>query len=109
VVPLPRGWRLEVIRNFGGIHQARGCAQMLDPVSSQWSRRMTLSVDASVEFGLAATYIYHAWEDEDSKFQKGNHSTRVRMSSANVRDIRPWCVIRHGERFGVRLELNGEI
>jgi hypothetical protein len=68
---------------------------------------MTLSVDASVEFGLAATYIYHAWED--SKVQNGNHSTRVRMSLANVRDIRPWGVIRHGERLGVRLELKGEI
>jgi hypothetical protein len=68
---------------------------------------MTLSVDESVEFGLAATYIYHACED--SKFQNGNHSTRVRMRSANVRDIRPWGVIRHRERLGVRLELNGEI
>jgi hypothetical protein len=68
---------------------------------------MTLSVDASVESGLAATYIYHAWED--GKVQNGNHSTRVRMRSANVRDIGPRCVIRHGERFGVRLELKGEI
>jgi hypothetical protein len=68
---------------------------------------MTLSVDASVEFGLAATYIYHAWEDV--KVQNGNRSTRIRMSSANVRDIRPWCVIRHGECLGVGLELNGEI
>ena len=68
---------------------------------------MTPSVDASVEFGLAAIYIYRAWKD--SKVQNGNHPTRVRMSSADVRDIRSWCVIRHGERLGVRLELNGEI
>ena len=68
---------------------------------------MTLSVDASVEFGLAATYIYNAWEN--SKGQNGNHSTRGRMRSANVRDIRLWCVIRHGERLGARLELKGEI
>jgi hypothetical protein len=68
---------------------------------------MTLSVDESVEFGLAATYIYHACGD--TKVQNGNHSARFRMRSANVRDIRPWCVIRHRERLGVRLELNGEI
>lgn len=68
---------------------------------------MTLSVDASVEFGLAATYICHAWKD--NKAQNGNHTTRVKMRSANVRDIRSRRVIRHGERIGVRLELNGEI
>ena len=68
---------------------------------------MTRSVDASVVFDLAATCKYHACED--SKAQNGNHSTRVRMCSANVRYIRSWCVIRHGERFGVRLELKGEI
>jgi hypothetical protein len=68
---------------------------------------MTLRVDASVEFALAATCIYHAWKDK--KAQNGNHSTRVRKRSANVRDIRSWGVIRHGERLGVRLELKGEI
>ena len=63
---------------------------------------MTLSVTRNI-------CLKYTTPGKIAKFRVEITAPALEMRLTNVRDIRPWCVIRHGERIGDRLELKGEI